>query len=354
MPIKQEIVDRLTGEWQVGLFEVPCKAPVSFCYGCICSCCMTCQQRNEILDVIGEPYVCCGGIFPCGPLGEPQDRNCIYLEACCCPGMALAGNRFLIQTRFNRMNTACDDCLLWSVCLASWAICILQLVGCDVPEEIENLVDCAQMTVTGCMLGQQQVELDYIKRTGGYTGPSPQIMAAMTSYQQGLMQQAKPPQQQSMGLAGGAAVVGGVVAGAPGAVAMGGAFGAGKPQAVAPPPQAMGGGFAHGFMSTLAPNNQTWMNYCQTQQPSVDSQMVNGAWGECLAWSKVYEFQNPNYNQQPEYREDGPAGQVIEAMLNRCPAHMRQQIEQAANKLEEACESAHRSGKPLPIINYRA
>jgi len=220
MPIKQEVVDQLSGKWQSGLFEAPVKAPLSFCYGCCCSCCMTCQQRLEILDVIGEPYVCCGGLFPCGPLGEPQDQNCIFLETCCCPSLALSGNRFLIQTRFDRENTCCDDCILWSTCLASWAVCILQCAGVDVPDELENLVDCMIVTVNGCMLAQQQVEIQHVKSTG-YTGPSPQIMGAMTPYQQQMMKQAKPPQQYTMG---GAAVVGAAVGGAPGAAAMGGAF----------------------------------------------------------------------------------------------------------------------------------
>mmetsp|Transcript_126979 Transcript_126979/g.308695 ORF Transcript_126979/g.308695 Transcript_126979/m.308695 type:complete len:208 (-) Transcript_126979:129-752(-) len=197
MPIKQEVVDQLNGKWQIGLFETPIKAPISFCYGCCCSCCMTCQQRLEILDVIGEPYVCCGGLCPCGPLGEPQDRNCIFLETCCCPGMALSGNRFLVQTRFDRENTCCDNCILWAVCLASWTVCILQCVGVDVPDEVENIVDLAICTVQGCMLAQQQNELEFVKKNG-YGGPSPVIMGVLPPHQQNLMQQYKPPGQQQM------------------------------------------------------------------------------------------------------------------------------------------------------------
>jgi len=349
MPIKQEVADALTGHWQIGLFETPVKAPVSFCYGCCCSCCMTCQQRLEILDVIGEPYVCCGGLFPCGPLGEQQDRNCIFLETCCCPGLALSANRFLIQTRFDRENTFCDDCLMWAVCLASWAVCILNLVGCDVPDEIENLVDCARMTVQGCMLGQQQAEIDYIKRNG-WSGPSQQIMNQMSPYQQEMMQQAKLPPQYQMGAAGGAAVIGAAIAGGAGAAAMGGAFGATRPAQ-----QGMPVSGAYGFMATLAPNNQSWANFCGTQQPMIDnSGFINGAWGQCIAWSKVFEHQNPGWQHQPEYKDEGPTGQVIQSMLNVCQPQMRQHAEQAANRLESACEQAVASGRNLPIINQRA
>mmetsp|Transcript_141862 Transcript_141862/g.441034 ORF Transcript_141862/g.441034 Transcript_141862/m.441034 type:complete len:212 (+) Transcript_141862:89-724(+) len=201
MPIKKDVAEKLTGEWQVGMFETPCKAPLPFCFGFFCGCCMTCKQRNEILDLINEPYICCGGLFaacPCaGPLGQPQDRNCIYLETCCCPSLAIQGNRFLVMTRFDRRNTCCDDCLIWAACLAQWAICILQCVGVDVPDEIEMLVDCFVCVVEGCMLAQQQTEIEYVKSTG-YGGPSPNVMMAMPPAQQGIMQQAKPPGQQGM------------------------------------------------------------------------------------------------------------------------------------------------------------
>jgi len=338
MPIKQDIAQQLSGKWQIGLFEAPCKAPISWCYGCCCSCCMAAQQRNEILDVIGEPYICCGGLFPCGPLGDPQDKNCVYLEACCCTGMAISANRFYIQTRFDRENTACDDCILWTVCLASWAVCILQCFM-DVPDEIENCVDCMIMTVDGCMLAQQQVEIEHVKKTG-FSGAPTHLNGVMSEYQQELMKQGRP----SPGMAA-AAMAGGAMAGGAGAAA---AMGMQK----APAPQTMG--FVSGFMFTKAPNGQQWSQYC-SQQPVTDSQgFVAGHWGECLAWAKVYEIQNPNWSSDPTYQANGPCGQVIEAMLNSGPPHMRQTLDEAAAKLEAACEQAASNGQPLPIIRQRA
>merc|ERR1719476_546351 len=118
---------------------------------------MAAQQRAQILDTIHEPYVCCGGMFPCCCLAEPQDRCCIALEACCCPSLAVAANRFLIQTRFDRKNTECDDCILWLACLTPLVTCLCQCVGVEIPEELQNCVDCCQTCVTGCMLAQQKV-----------------------------------------------------------------------------------------------------------------------------------------------------------------------------------------------------
>jgi len=192
MPVKQEVKDSLTGTWQVGLFTTPCVAPLSFCYGCCCSCCMAAQQRGEILDIIQEPYVCCAGMFPCGPLGDPQDRSCAWVEACCCTGCAISGNRFLVQTRFNRMNTACDDCILWATCVLSIVVCILSFI-IDMPQEIVNAVDCLIQIVNGCMLAQQQVEINFIKTTGYHMNPA--VFGLMTPHQQNLMRQGKPQQQ---------------------------------------------------------------------------------------------------------------------------------------------------------------
>lgn len=357
MPIKQEVTEALQGEWQVGLFETPCKAPLPFCLGCICTCCMAAQQRHQILDVIGEPYVCCGGLFPCGPLGEPQDRNCVYAEACCCTGLSISANRFLIQTRFDRMNTACDDCILWSVCLASWAVCLLQCVGVDVPEEIENLVDCAIITVDGCMLGQQQVEIEHVEKSG-YAGPPAHLIGMMPPFQQQMMATGKPPQHQMGGPVPGmgpgpAMAMGAMAGGAAGAAAAYG-MGGGRPQQAAAPPQVFGAK-AGGFMSTLAPNGMEWSRYCQGQQAMVDhgSGFVVGAWGECLAYAKVLEHQSPDWPSNPDFAPDGPAGQVCNAMQAAAPGTMRASVSQACEKLEQACEAAARSGQPFPVINYR-
>jgi len=209
----------------------------------------------QILDVIGEPYVCCAGMFPCGPCGDPQDRNCAWLEACCCTSLAIAGNRFLIQTRLDKQNTACDDCLLWFTCLASWSVCLCNCAGCDVPDEIENCVEWLKVIVDGCMLAQQQYEIDHVQKTGWF-GPNPSVVAALPPLQQQMIQQGRP-----MGPVAAAGVVaGGLVGGAAGAAVM--YPPAPVPQTMLhpapgrelyprPAPVVMNQG---GFMGTVAPN----------------------------------------------------------------------------------------------------
>jgi hypothetical protein len=215
MPIKQSVVAECHGKWSIGLFEAPCKAPLDFCMGflcCGCTCYKTATQRLEIIDFVNEQYVCCGGIFPCGPLGEPCDPNCVWVEACCCNGCAISGNRFLMQTRFDLQNTCCDDCILWVTCIASWAICIMKFFM-DVPDELEMLVDLLIQTVNGCMLAQQAYELKEQKKiaardnNGIYKGIPDNVQRAI-----GATNIKVPPKQHSMAV-GLATAIGGTAAG---------------------------------------------------------------------------------------------------------------------------------------------
>lgn len=226
MPVKKEAAQALTGQWKIGMFEAPCKAPVPFCFGCLCTCCAAQSQREKLLNYTGEPYICCAGLFPCGPLGQPQDRGCLWLEACCCPGMALSGNRFMIQTRFDRMNTACDDCIITFTCIFVWAIMILRCF-IDIPDELENLADCLIMTVNGCMHSQQHIELEEITKAP-YGGPSPGVLGMLPPAQAQMAQMGKPQGGGGMGGgAPGAAVIG---AAAVGGAAAAGAAGASRNQ----------------------------------------------------------------------------------------------------------------------------
>lgn len=205
MPIKQEAVAQsCTGKWKVEMFQTPCKNPVQFLYGCLCPCCASYQQRDTLLKITGEPYVCFGGLCACGPLGEPQDKNCLILESCCCPGLAIDGNRFIVQTRFDKENTCCDDCIIWFTCLFSWAVMIAQCVGCDVPEELDLLADCLIMTVNGCMHAQQDIEIREIQKNG-YNGPPQALMMALPPHQQKMIQQGKNGGAQNFGGGGPAA-----------------------------------------------------------------------------------------------------------------------------------------------------
>lgn len=194
MPVKKEAAQALTGQWSIGLFEAPCKNPGCFCAGYCCLCCAAYKQREELLQITGEPYVCCAGMFPCGPLGKPQDQNCLICESFCCPSLAVAANRFMVQTRFDKQNTPCDDYIIIFTCIFSWAVFIGRcILGDMIPEELENIADCLVMIVNGCMHAQQDYEIKEIQKSG-YQGPPQAVLNSL------------PPQQAEvlgMGKAGG-------------------------------------------------------------------------------------------------------------------------------------------------------
>lgn len=101
-----------------------------------------------------------------------------------------------------------------------------------------------------------------------------------------------------------------------------------------------------GFMGTASPAGCSWRQFCAPHFPEIDTRtgFVVGPWGECLAWAKVFELQNPGW-------EDGPCGQAINAMLDRAGPRKRE-IERAADLLEQACAAAGASRRPVPLINY--
>eukprot|EP00437_Effrenium_voratum_P050463 CAMPEP_0181531500 /NCGR_PEP_ID=MMETSP1110-20121109/72135_1 /TAXON_ID=174948 /ORGANISM="Symbiodinium sp., Strain CCMP421" /LENGTH=237 /DNA_ID=CAMNT_0023662577 /DNA_START=28 /DNA_END=740 /DNA_ORIENTATION=- len=188
MPVKQELTQACQGHWKTEMFQAPCQAPLSFCYGCCCIPCAAYQQRSELLDLTGEPYICCVAVGSVAAdfLSEPQDRTCLCAEVCCCPGLAVSGNRFMVQTRFDKENTACDDCIITGTCLFVW---IVDIARCfiDIPREIDLLADCVVLSVTGCMHAQQQIEIDDIKKNG-YQGMPPLIMNSLPPAQQMMFQ----------------------------------------------------------------------------------------------------------------------------------------------------------------------
>lgn len=109
-----------------------------------------------------------------------------------------------------------------------------------------------------------------------------------------------------------------------------------------------------GFMATAAPVGKTWNDYCQPHQvfTSEHSRSISQPWGECVAWAKAYEHNNPGWENDPRMR-GGPCAHVIQAMCENSPDHMSGAIVQAAEMLEEECEEAIRQGRPLPVINQR-
>jgi len=106
-------------------------------------------------------------------------------------------------------------------------------------------------------------------------------------------------------------------------------------------------------MTTVAPSGQTWQMYCGSSPVEIDqgTGFLKGAWGECLVWAKAYELQTPQWSSDPQYAQNGPAGQAAQAAITAGPPSDKEFIEQACDNLEKACEAATAMGQALPIIN---
>jgi hypothetical protein len=192
---KRDMCSKLSGEWEVDLCSTP-TTPASMpyfwasfcCWGCCVPQILTCKQRREILELTGEPYVCCAGRGPgfCG-INTPVDRESadpqIVMESVCCFFCAVDANRWYVQSRFGRMNTEMDNNILWCeeqlvifAALLRCANCLDNMIGFDCIND--DCVDAVSLlsrlvtaTVFSCMIAQQELAVQNT-RTSGYNGPA--------------------------------------------------------------------------------------------------------------------------------------------------------------------------------------
>lgn len=189
-PLTPELIERLKskgGPWEIRMFDAPCKAPGKFCYACACPCCFLFTQRRELLEMSQEKYLCCAGLCPCGPLGKPQDEQCLYLEVCCCPGIAVGGNRWMLQTRYLRQNDPCDDCLIIFQQALQCLACILRAVGSEDADEVTILSDVVNCCVCSCALAQHQVEIEKLKEQKNTTSALQEMIELLPPAQQEMI-----------------------------------------------------------------------------------------------------------------------------------------------------------------------
>ena len=171
MPLPESIERHLTGEFKHAQLSSWCSVPGECCFFCCCPNCAIYAQRKRMLDITGEPYVCCAGVWPCCGFEQPRDDVCLIAEACCCASMAMAGNRFMMQTRFNKRNSGCvDSCgKICHICVA--CECCIARICCDCSKEREDILKSASCVCTNGHC-QNSSELDYIQEQNiAYGGP---------------------------------------------------------------------------------------------------------------------------------------------------------------------------------------
>ena len=105
-------------------------------------------------------YQCCQGYCPVccfKPSDTPHTfpRTCMYLEACCCPGLAASANRFVIMDKYGLMPDPCDNriirmnnCLLLARC-----ICDIAAIFDKNLRHAAQVLDCLSEILFWSMLG---------------------------------------------------------------------------------------------------------------------------------------------------------------------------------------------------------
>ena len=97
----------------------------------------------------------------------------------------------MIQTRFMVANSACDEFILIFMCLISWTICILEMIGIDVPDALEAAVDLLMDIIWAMMHAQQHHQIEAIKEQG-YTTPPQEVIVLLPPAQQQIIAMGKP------------------------------------------------------------------------------------------------------------------------------------------------------------------
>lgn len=179
MPLPKEINELVTGEFSHGAITSICHAPFNCIWFSIFPVCATFSQRRRIQHITKEPYICCGGLWPCCGFNKPMPDSFLLVETCMCPNATLAANRFLMQTRFNKRNSGADK-VLGPLCHPCVGLqCKVARICYDFTAEQEQM---AKSIICVCPLSHCQVgaELNVIEAGGRtYKGPSAALVNAL-------------------------------------------------------------------------------------------------------------------------------------------------------------------------------
>eukprot|EP00933_Yihiella_yeosuensis_P031587 TRINITY_DN25163_c0_g1_i1.p1 TRINITY_DN25163_c0_g1~~TRINITY_DN25163_c0_g1_i1.p1 ORF type:complete len:509 (-),score=109.59 TRINITY_DN25163_c0_g1_i1:72-1400(-) len=104
------------------------------------------------------------------------------------------------------------------------------------------------------------------------------------------------------------------------------------------------------FMRHTCQNGKSWMDYVSNLTPVVDEDgFVNGAWGACITAAVIFEHQNPNWSELPNYMEDGPAGQVLMYLQECGYGDEVGALEATENATHEAIDD----GRKVPVFKEK-
>jgi hypothetical protein len=155
------------GHWAVPLWKTCCTVPDLFLLAFACPVCVTYDHRYRLLGGDMSRYVCCGGMIcsQCECLGGPElcqkcPRCCLVTEIalfswCGCPCSA---NRAMAQVQWGIRNSKCDNCIICTACLLSWAF-VIASIFLPIPIEGRIAADCVYLFFCAAFQSQLGAEL---------------------------------------------------------------------------------------------------------------------------------------------------------------------------------------------------
>mmetsp|Transcript_11367 Transcript_11367/g.17063 ORF Transcript_11367/g.17063 Transcript_11367/m.17063 type:complete len:219 (-) Transcript_11367:393-1049(-) len=183
--------------FDITMCQAPCKEPLCcFISGCpVTGLCVQIAMRKKVLEHVNpgsgwDNYICCQGYFGgccCiqpGKLGESSCPSCcMFLEACCCPGLAVSATRFVIMERYSLGLDEGDvrlihfnNCLQCCLCIAHVVDAIVDTPATQCCETVLEIVSCVvYQCIQGCMIAQTNREIQ-LKEDGTKSAPGGIVM----------------------------------------------------------------------------------------------------------------------------------------------------------------------------------
>ena len=105
-------------------------------------------------------------------------RGCALCEAALCPHIAMAANRFYVQTRFGLKNSGCVSCFKCFHCCVSVPVSCGRHC-CEISMETENLLKSAvcELPASHCMNSVEIREYEFGNKE--YAGPSAGVVGEL-------------------------------------------------------------------------------------------------------------------------------------------------------------------------------
>ena len=163
--------------WRVSLLCSPCRSPARFCFYCVCPFYGVYAQRVRLLRG-GRQYRCCLGppleLWKCEPSSCPR-VPCLYYEVLCCCICAAQSHRLVLRREAqleddcwdsaSRLLSCCFPLVLTVVlCFVSAADTnpvLVSSIPCECDCQTQLPCPCCYYPVYGCMLTQQELEIDF-------------------------------------------------------------------------------------------------------------------------------------------------------------------------------------------------